>query len=368
MGVKQKLTAATMHLVQATGEFLPLPKSLRMTADGYEFMRTLTSYQSGQAINAATKLDLFPFLNEAKSLAAIADYLKMTPEGARVLLDAVTAASLINLQTADGIDSYKISKLGRKIFLAKYWNPARAMVDFMDGTWQYWQDLPEVLQNNDGHPLLKVYNPENPMMLNYVEMMTSMLYRPTQELAKQLDLSEVNNIVCGTVGVSAAKAMMEEKPSIDLTVCCLPLLIEHLPKALKQFNYEKEPLEMIKNTGDATTDNWGKVGIYDMIFLVRKFAFFTPDHGIDYLNRSMANIRPGGYVILWEPYADLFDAAPWMKANMQLVDGMLGMPAPLWRKKQVVEFVKQAGYDDVKIVDTAGGTCSFIVARVPHKH
>ncbi|MBE9540542.1 MAG: hypothetical protein IMF06_15775, partial [Proteobacteria bacterium] len=310
MAFKQRLITASTLMMQALGELIPLPKSVRMTLDGFEFMRTVTGYQSSAAVNAAKKLGLFQFLETQKSVKEIAEFLKMTVPAAKVLLDPLVVACIAKPRTVDGVEAYGLTDFGRKIFLSKYWNTQSSTVDFMDGSWDKWKDLPEILQGNDGHPDLKVYNPESPLILNSASMMTSMLYRPAQELSRQLDLSNVNDIVCGTVGVSMAKAMMEQKPSIDLTVCCLPQLIEVLPTVLKQYNYQKEPLEMVKNTGDATTDGWGKVDIYDMIFLIRKFAWFTPDHGIDYLNRAMKNIRPGGYVILWEPYADMYDNVP----------------------------------------------------------
>ncbi len=367
MALKQKLISASTLLMQAVGELIPLPKSVRMTLDGFEFLRTVTGYQISQAISTAKKLGLFTFLENDKSLTEIAKFLKMTEPASIVLLDPCIVARIVKRKTKNGVETYGLTDYARKIFITKYWNPQSGQVDFIDCSWDTWKDLPEVLQGNDGHAHLKVYNRDSPIILNSASMMTSMLYKPAQELAKQLDLSKVNNIVCGTVGVSMAKAMMEQKPSIDLTVCCLPQLIDILPDVFKQFNYQKEPLEMVRNTGDAKIDGWGEVNIYEMIFLIRKFAWFTPDHGIDYLNRAMTNIRPGGYVILWEPYADMYDNVPWLKSSLQLADGMLGMPAPLWTKAQVVDFVNKAGYDDVKIVDTAGGTCTFIVARVPDK-
>ena len=79
----------------------------------------------------------------------------------------------------------------------------------------------------------------------------------------------------------------------------------------------------------------------------------------------MRVLPSGGYLILWEPFADNYDIAPWMGASVALVDAMLGQPRPLYERHEVAEFVERAGYDSIRIHDVKGGGTSFIVARRP---
>ncbi len=360
-----RLAAASLHSFEALQNLVPLPEKLRNSVQGVRFARAAMGYQISAAIGAAYKMELFGFLAKPRDLAEIAVHCKSTPQAAQVLIDAVVEAGLVASVGLFNTSRYEITAVGRREFLRPRWTSGKGLVDFMNGSWQYWAELPETLQGNSGHPELKVYNPDNPLMAEYIRLQTTMLGSPSRELVAQLDLSHVRNMICGTVGTSFASAVIEAYPEVKLTVSCLPLLIENLPAAMQQWGLQ-EPQEIIVNSGDALADNWGQQDAYELVFLARKFAFFDPQHGIDYLKKSMQLVPPGGYVVLWEPYADNFDAVPWMRSSIQLVDAMLGEPWPLWRAEQVAEFASKAGYN-VQVLDTMQGGMRFVVAQVPMK-
>lgn len=372
MGIRERLGKATIHLIQAGGELVPLPRKLANQRDALNFMHMMSGYQMAAGVSAATQLGLFDCLKEPHTAAEAGKRLNLTPEAAQVLIEAVAPAGLIDLSISpEGEKRYVNSTLAKRIYGARRWSPTdrfsslRSMVDFMIGSWKYWADLPRIMQKgqDQGHPVLKVYNPESPLIGNYIETTTTMLAQPVAELVETLDLSKVEHIICGVVGVSCAAAVMKKKPDADLTVSCLKQLIDHLPTAIKAYGC-REPREVIVNTGDATTDRWGSVEQYDMVFLIRKFAYCGPQHGVEYLEKSKKCIRPGGYVVLWEPFAENFRMVPWMGATSALMDSMLGESHPLWTTSEVAGFARQAGYD-VSVFHCRGGLTSFVVARVP---
>jgi hypothetical protein len=372
MGIRERLGKASMHLIQAGGELVPLPRKLANQRDALNFMHMMSGYQMAAGVAAATQLGLFDVLKEPHTAAEAGARLDMTPEAAQVLIEAVAPAGLVDqLIAPDGVRRYVNSTLARRIFGAKRWSPTdrfsslRSMVDFMIGSWKYWADLPQVMKKDqdDGHPVLKVYNPDSPLIGNYIETTTTMLAQPFAELVDTLDLSNVRHMICGVVGISAAAAIMKKNPQVDLTVSCLQQLINHLPTALAAYGC-KQPVEVVVNTGDATTDRWGSIERFDLVPLIRKFAYCGPQHGIDYLEKSKQCLSPGGYVIIWEPFLDNFRMVPWMGATSALMDSMLGESHPLWTTEQVAGFARQAGYE-TSIFHCRGGMTSFVVARVP---
>jgi hypothetical protein len=370
MGIKERLGMATMHLIQAGGELVPLPRKLAAQRDAINFMHMLSGYQMAAGVSAATQLGVFEQLQEPRTAAEVGQAIGLTAEAAQVLIEAVAPAGLVDLSIApDGSKRYVNSSLARRIFGAKRWSPTdrfsslRSMVDFMTGSWRHWADLPTVLKEDQGHPVLKVYNPDSPLIGNYIETTTTMLAQPFAELVDTLDLSDVRHMICGVVGISAAAAIMKKNSQVDLTVSCLQQLINHLPTALAAYGC-KEPVEVVVNTGDATTDRWGSNERYDLVPLIRKFAYCGPQHGIDYLVKSKQCLSPGGYVIIWEPFLDNFRMVPWMGATSALMDSMLGESHPLWTTAQVADFARQAGYE-TSIFHCRGGMASFVVARVP---
>lgn len=360
MSLRVRLTSLSLHLFDAAGEFMPLPQSLLERQQALLFARAAQGYQLSAAIGAASELGLYRFLSAPRQLDEIARHCKLTADAARVLLDALEVSGLCR-RTGE---RFELTRIGREQFLAERWTAAQGMVDFMLGSWSQWRELAQALRGGEGHPDLRVYNPQNPLMAEYVRLITSRLAGPARELMRRLDLSGVDRVICGTVGVSVAAAVLRARPEAELVVSCLPLLIQQLPSALQEYGV-KPPVEIIENSGDAEEDSWGSNESYDLVFLARKFAYCGEEHGIDYLRKSLRVLPPGGYLILWEPFADNYDLAPWMRASVALVDAMLGEPRPLYARHEVAEFAERAGYAPVEIHDVAHGGTSFIVARRP---
>ncbi|MEW6777631.1 MAG: hypothetical protein AB1405_15140, partial [Bdellovibrionota bacterium] len=334
--LRNRLAAASLHLVEAAGEVFPFSKAIRDQQDTLNFARAVQGYQLSMAIGAAHELGVFGFLSEPRLSSEVALHCKMSEPAARVLLNALEACGLVSGAGA----RFELTATGRRHFLKKKWTYGRGATELLLGAWNHWRELSKALQLPDGHPVLRVYNPTNPLMSEYVRLTTAMLAGPSQELARKLDLSGVRRMICGTVGISFAAAMLRKNPRIELVVSCLPRLIQELPAALEQFGV-KAPSEIIENSGDADEDKWGKSESYDLIFLARKFAYCGPQHGISYLEKSRRVLPSGGRVILWEPFADNYDPAPWMGATIALTDSMLGEPRPLYRKEEVAAFARQ---------------------------
>ncbi len=360
MSLESRFKLASLHLLQAAAELVPLPQSLIDQQQGLLFARAAQGYQLSAAVGAAFELGLYHFLKTPRKLGEVAAHTQMTPEAAEVLLDALEAAGLC----CRSGEHFELTRIGRQQFVAERWTAGQGMVEFMLGSWDKWRELAETLRGDDGHPDLRVYNPQNPLMAEYVRLLNARLAGPARSLVAELDLSGVRRVICGTIGVSVAAAVMRKQPKAELVVSCLPLLIQQLPKALDEYDV-RPPAEIIENSGDAEEDSWGSNESYDLVFLARKFAYCGVDHGIDYLRKSMRVLPPGGYLILWEPFADNYDLAPWMGASVALVDAMLGQPRPLYERHEVAKFAEQAGYDRIQVHDVAGGTTSFIVARRP---
>lgn len=354
MSLKSRLGRASLHLVEAAGELTPWND----TVQAMKLSRAMTGYQLTMALGAAYELGIIGYLKSQRTPAEVASFAGMTEPAAEVLLNALEEAGTIQRENGHIV----LTTAARAHLCREGWNPGRGMIDFMLGTWSYWRDLGTALQKNEGHPVVRVYNPDNPLMAEFVRLTTSMLAAPSKALVQKLDLSNVRRMICGTVGVSFAAAVTQAKPDVEITVSCLPLLIRELPAAASQFNLKK-PAEIIENTGDAEKDTWGASESYDLVFLARKFGYCGPEHGIQYLQKSREVIPPGGYLILWEPFADNFELAPWMKTAYELSDAMLGEPRPLYRKQDVVDFVREAGFPEVSTIDVSRGSVSFVVAR-----
>jgi hypothetical protein len=279
----------------------------------------------------------------------------------QVLVDSLVSLGLLRVDGAD----YRLDGLGRQLVSGDDWNVLRAHAEVMRGSWSAWGELAEATRSGEGHPMLRVYNESNPLTGAYVRWSTALLRGPSEELVRRLDLSGVERMIAGTVGVSFAKAVLDAKPDVELTVSCLPQLIAELPAALEHWGVP-EPAEVIENSGDADEDRWGAHETYDLVFLARKFAYCGPEHAVSYLTKAAEVIPSQGMVVVWEPLRENWWVMPGQPERLALTDMMMGEGRPLYRKAEIAEHMREAGFE-VECHDVANGMSTFFVGRHPRR-
>jgi hypothetical protein len=341
---------------------LPARNPLRRVVGSLRFMQAVEGYKDAAAIAAATELGLLDALAcgplEVTELAKAID----APEcNTQVLVESLMSLGLLKAK-GDGV---ALAGLGRQLVSGDEWSVLRAHVEVMRGSWSAWGDLAEATRSGEGHPLLRVYNESNPLTGAYVRWSTALLRGPSQELVDRLDLSGVRRMIAGTVGVSFAKAVIDAKPDVELTVSCLPQLIAELPAALEHWEVPP-PAEVIENSGDADDDRWGAHEEYDLVFLARKFAYCGPEHAVSYLRKAAEVIPPSGMVVVWEPLRENWSLMPGQPERLALTDMMLGEGRPLYRKAEIADHMRDAGFE-VECHDVANGMSTFFVGRHPRE-
>jgi hypothetical protein len=341
---------------------LPERNPLRRLVGSLRFLQAVEGFKDAAAIGAAMDLGLLDALADGpRSLTEVAKAIDAPECNAQVLVDSLVSLGLLRV---DG-DRYRLDGLGRQLVSGDDWNVLRAHAEVMRGSWAAWGELAEATRSGEGHPMLRVYNESNPLTGAYVRWSTALLRGPSEELVSRLDLSGVRRMIAGTVGVSFAKAVIEAKPDVELTVSCLPQLIAELPAALEHWGVP-QPAEVIENSGDAEEDRWGAHEHYDLVFLARKFAYCGPEHAVSYLAKAAEVIPPKGMVVVWEPLRENWWVMPGQPERLALTDMMMGEGRPLYRKADIAEHMREAGFE-VECHDVANGLSTFFVGRHPRR-
>ena len=238
-------------------------------------------------------------------------------------------------------------------------HPDRAHLDVMLGSWKAWGELPGAGRSGEGHPALRVYNEDNPLTAQYVRWSTAARVVPAQDFMTQMAVGGERRLIAGTVGGDLVNAVREAKPDAEVTSACLPQLIEQLPTALEHWQ-GPEPSEVIANSGDAEGDQWGKHEAYDLVLLARKVADCGPDHAVSYLRKAKRVIPEDGLLVVWEPLRENWAMIPGQPERLALTDMMMGEGHPLYRKSEIADHMRDAGFT-VDVHDVMNGLSTFFV-------
>lgn len=349
-----------LTLVDRTLRALPGTTPVRKLLANLRFVQAIEGFKDAAAIGASIDIGLLDSLADGpKTLSELSEAIGVPECNTSVLLDSL---SFLGLTSRRG-DTYLAEPLARRLVTGDDWDVLRTHLEVMRGSWAAWGELGEAARSGEGHPALRVYNEANPLTGAYVRWSTAVLRGPSRELMGKLDLSGVNRMIAGTVGVSFAKAALEVNPDIEVTISCLPQLIAELPAALEHWEVPA-PSEVIQNSGDADEDSWGAHETYDLVFLARKFAYCGPQHALAYLTKAKEVIPSEGMLVVWEPLRENWSFMPGQPERLALTDMMMGEGRPLYRKNQIADYMREAGFD-VEHYDVANGMSTFFVGRHP---
>lgn len=331
---------------------------VQQTYNRLRFTQALEGYKDAMAIGAAQELGIFTLLaSGGRTAAQIAEGIGAPEHNTDVLLRSLESIGLLRRSGKKYENTYIAAQLDEP----DAWNSWRAQVDIMLGSWNAWRELAEAVRAGDGHEEIRVYNEDNPLTGEYARMSISMLSRPSKELVRRLDLAPVRRMIAGTVGTSFVRAVLDEKPDVEVTISCLPQLIRVLPEALERYGLPR-PENVIENSGDAEADSWGESEEFDLVFLARKFAYCGLDHAEAYLTKTREVISEDGMLVVWEPLRENYSIIPGMVERIALTDMMMGEGHPLYDKGTIQHHMRRAGFE-VDVHDVSDGLFTFFVGH-----
>lgn len=353
---------ANLMFVDRTLRLVPGSNPLRRLLSNLRFIQAIEGFKDAAAIGASIDVGLLDALTEGpRTIEELSEATGVPECNTRVLVDSLSFLGLITRRS----DTYLAEPLARRLATGGDWNVMRAHLEVMRGSWSAWGELGDAARSGEGHPALRVYNEANPLTATYVRWSTAVLHGPSKELMRRLDLSGVHRMIAGTVGVSFASAALDVNPDIEVTISCLPQLIAELPAALEHWGLPA-PSEVIENSGDAQEDSWGAHEAYELVFLARKFAYCGPEHAVAYLAKAKEVIPPEGMLVVWEPVRENWSVMPGQPERLALTDMLMGEGRPLYRKGEIADHIREAGFE-VECHDVANGMSSFFVGRHPRR-
>ncbi|MBI1978749.1 MAG: hypothetical protein HYS62_01655 [Candidatus Aenigmarchaeota archaeon] len=314
-------------------------------------------------MSTAIKLGIFEYLsNKSATLQQIAKDLKLNKKALGRLLYGLEAHTFIEREYKNRTHFYRNSKLVEAFLIKSSEYYLGNYLELINKTWNYWYQLPDVVRSGKPNTSMELFHGEKNIIYLYYEVANSIMIHLSKQLVGQLNLSNVNRVITGEVGITFVNELLNKKPEISYVIAGLEDHLPFIEKLFERFTCQKGPEEVITSKkGEASKDKWGKKEKYDLVFLYRKLAF--KNYGLNYLKKAYEVLDKDGFVIVIEPTTDSLQPSMWNIADIQLMDLMVGgEEAPqIYSSDKIQEMLEGVGFRDCKKVECMGGMAIFVI-------
>jgi len=314
-----------------------------------------TDFQRSRTFLTAYELELFTLLNdEERTSGEIAAAIGSDPRATDRLMNALTALGLLEKQdgrfrNAPVAASHLVK--GKPDYMACFGHTANL--------WTTWSGLTEaVRRGKPADSLGAIGDRRTDWLRPFIAAMHARARHTAGDLVALLDLEGVRRVldVGGGSGVYAM-AFARARRGITAVVFDLPAVVP-LSRSYVQAEGLSAEVEVVE--GDYLRDPLG--GGYDLVFMSAVIHANSPEENLRLVAKAATALEPGGCLVIVDFLMNEDRSGP-PQAALFALNMLVGTPAgDTYTESEVRAWMEQAGFRDMKRVDTATGT-NIVIGR-----
>jgi precorrin-6B methylase 2 len=311
-----------------------------------QLMGLAGGHAEARIVQTAVELAVFDALEScAQTVKDVADRLKLDPKATELLLNALTALSLLDKDAT----SFSLTEAARTYLLKSSPHYLGGMIHFEFSLWKHWEKLPEAIRS--GLPVRppNMYQDDADETETFINAMDSLVKArgDTEIVAKTIDWSEATELLdVGSGPATYPIALCERLPKLNATVFDLPATLTITARFVRAAGMANR-IKLV--AGDYHSDP--VPGTYDAIFLSNIIHGENPDKNAALIGKLAGNLTPGGRIIIKDHILDETRANPPAGAIFSMLMLLTTDGGRCYSFGEIKHWMQQAGLGRVQQID-----------------
>jgi len=325
--------------------------------DNVESLRQIANgYRSARIIQTAAHLRLFDHLDQPLSLDDLIQQARVSRRGVDIIMCALVSLGLVDL--VEG--KFQNSPLARDHLTTRSGSAVIRAMDHAEGLYRRWARLPEAVQDGSvDRPSSQDVMDDRQANRAFITAMHAHSGARAGTILDHLDLTGIRTAI--DVGGGAGTFLIElvrRVPEINGILVDRDLTLQTAGSIIAESGYEKQIKRMDCDIFEGSTP-FGKD--IDLAILSNILHIEGPEKNIQLLKRIHASLKPGGRLLLLDFFTDESGTEP-QHAAMFSVNMLTATPrGRAWRSSEVKHWIREAGFSDLKILDTPSDADVWVV-------
>ena len=321
-----------------------------------QLMSLTGGHVEARIVQSAVELGIFDALRaEPQSVDAVARQLKVEARATELLLNALTALSLLEKQA----QVFSLAAVSKRYLLRSSPHFVGGMIQFDASLWACWEKLPEALRTGKAVRPANMYQDDPAETATFINAMDSLVKArgDADVLATVIDWNGVNTLLdVGSGPASYPIALCHRSDNLKATIFDLPATLKITEGFVRNAGMAGR-IDLV--AGDYRSDPIP--GRYDVALLSNII------HGEDSLknqaliDKLAANLNPGGRLIIKDHILDDSRANPPVGAIFSLLMLLTTDGGRCYSFGEIAAWMKHAGLKQVQQIDLAPPLTSSLV-------
>src|SRR5262245_13070755 len=321
-----------------------------------QLMSLASGHVEARIVQTAVELKVFDALQaEPKSANAIAQALRLDPNDAELLLNALTALHLLEKET----DRFNLTAASRQYLLSGSTQYAGDMIRFDASLWSCWEQLEQALRSGKSVRPANMYQDVAQETETFINAMDSLVKArgDAEVLADTIDWNSVNDFLdVGSGPATYPIALCRRFLNLRATIFDLPATLKITERYVCSAGMEHRIALM---AGDYRCDPIP--GRYDVIFLSNIIHGESDECNRALIRKLVTNLKPSGRLVIKDHILDENRTAPAVGAIFSLLMLLTTDGGRCYSFDEIKAWLQSAGLGQVRQIDLPAPLTSSLV-------
>jgi len=320
-----------------------------------EILQKVRAFQTSRVILSAVELDIFTAVGTGADPDEVAKTIDADPRATEMLLNALTAIDLLKKKE----NKFFNTALSSRFLMENSPDDSRASLMHSVRLWDRWSTLTACIKKGTSVTYQDPSQREEKWTEPFIAAMHKNGSLRGPQVARAIGLEKVKRVLDVGGGSGAYSiAFAQANPELHADLFDLPNVV---PIAQRHINEAGLSDRIGTKNGDFHTDALGSG--YDLVLISAICHMNSPEENVDLARKIYQALNPGGRIVIQDFILERDKTRPMTGALFSLNMLVNTRGGASYAEHEYSEWLKTAGFSDIKLVKLPGPTALLIASR-----